>query len=133
MTLTCRMMIDLWKEANPEGILPTPHPGDFQDHLWKYLKEEAESLTCQECSLIDLRRRKINKKSSVILFFSKKQINFKGERIEGKSDLPRTNDYIREVIGKRCDNSQKLRFAVFIQMDLEACFPRILKKELSFL
>lgn len=38
-------------------------------------------------------------------FFSKKQINFKGERIEGKSDLPRTNDYIREVIGKRCDNS----------------------------
>lgn len=38
-------------------------------------------------------------------FFPKKQINFKGERIEGKSDLRRTNDYIREIIGKRCDNN----------------------------
>ena len=70
------------------------------------LEGKDESLTYQECSLVDLRRQKINKKSFVILFFfTKKQINFKGERIEGKSDLHRTNDYIREVIGKRCDNN----------------------------
>ena len=51
-------------------------------------------------------KKKENKKEIICYsFFSKKQINFKGERIEGKSDLPRTNDYIREVIGKRCDNS----------------------------
>ena len=53
-------------------------------------------------------KKKENKQEIIcysFFFFSKKQINFKGERIEGKSDLPRTNDYIREVIGKRCGNS----------------------------
>ena len=52
-------------------------------------------------------KKKENKQEIICysFFFSKKQINFKGERIDGKSDLPRTNDYIREVIGKRCDNS----------------------------